>query len=140
MREVFWHDRNELLRHTKRSAMFPPFQAALVAAPFVIGVADPVPKFNLNAICAGEGMRGPDVCIKTETAAHDDLAKQWAQFPAADRARCVQLATMSKMPSYVQVLTCLEMARDARQINAPGRSGSTSSSSQPRPPGENSKQ
>jgi len=91
----------------------------LVAAPFVIGVADPVPKFNLDAVCAADGMRGSDVCLKSETAARDDLAKQWTQFPMADRARCVQLATTSKMPSYVQVLTCLEMARDARQINAP---------------------
>ena len=79
-------------------------------------MADSVPRFNLNAVCAADGMRGPNVCVKSETAARDDLAKQWAQFPAVDRARCVQLATMSKMPSYVQVLTCLEMAREARQI------------------------
>jgi len=91
--------------------------------PFVIGVAESVPRFNLDAICAPDGMRGPDVCVKSEIAARDDLAKQWAQFPAADRARCVQLATMSKMPSYVQVITCLEMARDARQINAPAVQG-----------------
>jgi hypothetical protein len=99
--------------------MFLPFPAAIVAVPLVIAVTDPVPNFNLSALCGGDGMRGADVCVKAETAARDDLAKQWAQFPTADRARCVQLATISKMPSYVQVLTCLELARDARQINAP---------------------
>jgi hypothetical protein len=34
--------------------------------------------------------------------------------PAAERARCVRLTTSSKMPSYV-VITCIEMARSARQ-------------------------
>jgi hypothetical protein len=97
--------------------MFLPLPAVLVATPFIIGVAEQVPKFNLNAVCStamSEG--GPEACIRSETAARDDLAKQWAQFPAADRARCVQLATMTKTGGYVQVLTCLEMARDARQL------------------------
>jgi hypothetical protein len=95
--------------------MFLSLPAVLVVTPFIIGVADEVPKFNLSTTCGG----GSDRCVKSETAAHDDLAKQWAQFPAADRARCVQLATTSRMPSYVQVLTCLEMAREARRLNAP---------------------
>jgi len=95
--------------------MFLPLPAVLVVTPFIIGVADEVPKFNLNTTCSGSS----DRCVQSETAAHDDLAKQWAQFPAADRARCVQLATTSRMLSYVQVLTCLEMAREARRLNAP---------------------
>ena len=99
--------------------MFVPFPAALVAIPFAIGVADPVPTFNLGAICTADSTRGSEACVRSENAARDDLAREWEQFPAADRTRCVQLATMSKMPSYVQVITCLEMARDARQINAP---------------------
>jgi hypothetical protein len=36
---------------------------------------------------------------------------------------------MTRMPSYVQVLTCLEMARDARQLESPARR-STSGSGQ----------
>jgi len=103
--------------------MFVPFPAALVAIPFAIGVADPVPTFNLGAICTADSTRGSEGCVRSETAARGDLAKQWEQFPTADRTRCVQLATMSKMPSYVQVLTCLEMAREARQINAPAVQG-----------------
>jgi hypothetical protein len=97
--------------------MFLPLPAVLVATPFIIGLAEQVPKFNLNAVCStAMSERGPEACIRSETAARDDLAKQWAQFPAADRARCVQLATMTKTGGYVQVLTCLEMARDARQL------------------------
>jgi hypothetical protein len=94
----------------------------LVVAPLVIAAADSVPSFDVNPTCrgatntAGGGGRGSNVCIRTELGARDQLARQWAQFPSADRTRCVQLTNMTHMPSYVQVLTCLEMARDARQL------------------------
>jgi len=105
--------------------VFLPLPAAIVAAPLIIGVADGVPSFDVKPTCsgatAGDGGRGPDVCIRTELSTRDQLAKEWAQFPAADRTRCVQLTNMTHMPSYVQVLTCLEMARDARQLEAPAR-------------------
>ncbi|MGH8512821.1 MAG: hypothetical protein ACREV8_02510 [Gammaproteobacteria bacterium] len=34
--------------------MFPPLPAALVAIPFIIDVAEQVPKFDLRAVCGGE--------------------------------------------------------------------------------------
>jgi len=94
--------------------MFLFMRAALVTAPLIVGVADQVPKFNLNPTCGTS-----DICIRSETAARDELASQWTQSPAADRDRCVKLATMSGMPSYVQVLTCLDMARQSREISSP---------------------
>jgi len=109
------------------------FSAMMVTAPLLIGVADRVPTFDVNPTCGtaetrtATGEPGADVCRKSEQAARDDLAKAWDQFPAADRTRCVQLATMTQMPSYVQVLTCLEMARDARQLEAPRQGGTVGS-------------
>lgn len=105
--------------------MFLPLPALILAVPLIMGVADPVPTFDVKPTCGGAdvraaGGRGSDVCAKSEMAARDDLESKWAQFPAADRARCVQLTTMTRMPSYVQVLTCLEMAREARELEAPG--------------------
>jgi hypothetical protein len=104
--------------------MFLPLPAIAVAAPLIIGVAaDGVPSFDVNPTCrgaaatAGAGGRGSDVCVRAELGARDQLAKEWAQFPSADRTRCVELTNMTRMPSYVQVLTCLEMARDARQLD-----------------------
>jgi hypothetical protein len=85
-------------------------------------VAEQVPKFDLRSIC--EGNEG---CLRGEAAARNQLAEQWAQFPAAERDRCVRLTTSSRMPSYVQVITCLEMARSARQS-----SEEQASSSQPK--------
>ena len=108
--------------------MFPSLSAVLLAVPLVVAAADSVPTFDVHPTCrgadaaAGAGGRGPDVCIKSEMSARDELAKQWAQFPEGDRSRCVSVTTMTQMPSYVQVLTCLEMARDARQLNPRDRS------------------
>ena len=94
--------------------MFLPLPAVLVGMTFVIATAEQVPKFDLKAVC---GPDASDACFRGESQARDALAQQWSQFPAADRTRCVQLTTTSRMPSYVQVITCLEMARSARQLS-----------------------
>jgi hypothetical protein len=105
--------------------MFQPLSAALVAVPLIIAVTDQVPSFDINPTCsgaaptAGAGGRGSDVCQRTELAARDQLARQWSEFPAAERTRCVQLTNMTRVPSYVQVLSCLELARDARKLENP---------------------
>lgn len=107
--------------------MIVPLTAFVVAAPLILVASDPVrtdtvPTFDMHPTCDGSSVAisgGPDVCMRSEQSAHDELATKWAQFPAADRVRCVQLTNMTHMPSYVQVLTCLEMARDARQLRVP---------------------
>lgn len=112
--------------------------AMLIAMPLLMAAADQIPTFDVNPTCsganatAGAGGRGSDVCIKSELAARDDLAKQWANFPAADRTQCVQLTNMTHMPSYVQVLTCLEMRREARQLEAPSPRSTVGSGDQRR--------
>ncbi len=109
--------------------------ALLAATPLMLAAADRVPTFDLKPTCGGaastmDGTRGSDICLNSEKAARDDLVKQWAQFPAADRTRCVQLASMTQMPSYVQVLTCLEMARESRQLETPQRTTGTGAAPQ----------
>src|SRR5919198_983212 len=99
--------------------MFQPLSAALVAVPLIIAVTDQVPSFDINPTCSGAAGRGSDVCQRTELAARDQLARQWSEFPAAERTRCVQLTNMTRVPSYVQVLSCLELARDARKLENP---------------------
>jgi hypothetical protein len=59
-----------------------------------------------------------DRCLKSESAARDELAKQWADFPVGHRKLCTQTATMGGMPSYVALITCLEMKRDAAKLPA----------------------
>jgi hypothetical protein len=57
-------------------------------------------------------------CLKTESDAREQLVRQWAQFPAADRALCIQTATLTDMASYVDLITCLEMKRDLVKLPA----------------------
>ena len=49
-------------------------------------------------------------CKADEEAARDELRKNWAAFPASDKARCIK--PKEYLPSYVEWLTCLEMVRD----------------------------
>ena len=58
-----------------------------------------------------ESMSG---CLQSEQAARESIAKQWAQFIAVDRSRCIN--TKGYLPSYVEWLTCLEMERDVRNL------------------------
>ena len=105
--------------------MFQPLSAALVAVPLVVIAADQVPTFDLDPTCSGAvpspvtGGRGTDACTRSELSARDQLVRDWSTFSAVERNRCVQLTNMTRMPSYVQVLTCLETARDTRNPASP---------------------
>ena len=57
-------------------------------------------------------------CLKTEQETREQLVRQWADFPPADRALCIQTATLTSMASYVDLITCLEMKRDVAKLPA----------------------
>ena len=105
--------------------MFPSLSAALIAVPLVAVAAGQVPTFDLDPTCSAAapspttGAHGTDVCKRSELGARDQLVREWSTFSAAERTRCVQLTNMTHMPSYVQVLTCLETARDTRGPASP---------------------
>jgi hypothetical protein len=88
--------------------------------PLVIAVVDKVPTFNTEATCRG-GMGSPGLderygrCMKEEADARTTLEGQWTQFPAGDRSTCSQTARIGA-PSYVELLTCLQMQADARKL------------------------
>jgi hypothetical protein len=102
--------------------MMIPFAALAIGAQLLVAVADGVPKLDIGPSCraaARSGLSardGVDACLRGEQAARDQLAKQWAEFTAADKVRCVEMTKTGGPPSYVEVLTCLELARDAAQV------------------------
>ena len=53
------------------------------------------------------------------------MQQQWPQLSAADKAQCVPAATVGGTPSYTELLTCLEMARDLRQMHGKGQPTTT---------------
>ena len=84
--------------------------------------ADDVPRFNVRPSCraAADRVKSSDyapICVKDELRARDQIEKSWAQFKPADRAHCVQLSTLGGQPTYTELLTCLELARDVRTIH-----------------------
>ena len=42
-----------------------------------------------------------------------------SSFTSNEKTNCVGEETSASLPSYTDLVTCLEMARDARQLNAP---------------------
>ena len=99
-----------------------PIPAMLLAIQIATPVADGVPQFNTEPTCRGAGTASnavsgaKEVCVTKEKQARDDLARQWAVFPAADRSRCVGSTLSGGIPSYVQLLTCLETAKLVREL------------------------
>jgi hypothetical protein len=97
--------------------MFNPVQVFLLASLPFITVADSLPKFDIAAECRSEGGANAmlERCIEDESAARDQLQPLWNQFSAADKVSCVSETSMDGTPSYVELLTCLEMARDVKR-------------------------
>jgi hypothetical protein len=81
-----------------------------------IAVSDTVPKLNIARECRFEGGSTAvfDRCSRDEADAFQQLETEWPQFAGADRAACYTEATVGGMSSYVDLLICLEMARDVR--------------------------
>jgi hypothetical protein len=97
--------------------MLMPLQLFLFASLPFITIADSMPKFDVARSCTYEGGSKDVVakCIEDEVAARDELQPLWIQSTAADRASCVLETSLDGGPSYVELLTCLEMARDVKK-------------------------
>jgi hypothetical protein len=88
----------------------------------IVLAADPVPKFDTGPSCRSAGAaavmatRDTAACERDENNARATLEKEWSQFTPSDQARCVGLVTLGGGPSYVELLTCLEMANQVKEI------------------------
>jgi hypothetical protein len=89
-----------------------------------VAFAADVPRLDVAGACraaagADIGIKyDADRCLKSENEARDQLKAQWANFPAVDRSLCTQTATMGGTASYVELITCLELKRDATKAPA----------------------
>jgi hypothetical protein len=78
-------------------------------------------KFDVERTCraaAVAGLPGRDsaACQRDEQDARSRLEKDWSQYSAAQRSECDGLVTTGGAPSYVELLTCLEMAKQAKEL------------------------
>jgi hypothetical protein len=56
--------------------------------------------------------------MKDENDARAELARKWAHFKPGDRKDCVAQGA-APVPSYVELLTCLEMSDEAEALYKP---------------------
>ena len=103
---------------------------ASMAGGLALAAVDGVPNFNVEPSCRAAAQQAAtpnyvSVCRNTEQKARDEMERQWPQLNAADRAQCVPAATAGGHPTYTELLTCLEMAHDLRQMRSKGQSTTT---------------
>jgi hypothetical protein len=104
-----------------------------------IAVSDTVPKFNIVRECSFEGGSAADFarCSRDEAAAFRQLHEAWSLYVAADRKACTAETTIGGAASYVELLTCLEMAgygKNADNISRGPRAKPESRPTRPGPP------
>jgi hypothetical protein len=82
-----------------------------------------VPRIDVGPSCRAaavvgrsSGAQDVESCRRSEAAARESLVSQWSSFPAADRTGCYKLTTTGTPGTYSELLTCLEMRRDARNL------------------------
>jgi hypothetical protein len=92
---------------------------AILATLSPVAVSDAVPKFDIVRECRFEGGSTVefDRCSQDEAAALEQLETNWAQFSGVDKSTCLSVATVGGLASYVELLTCLEMAREANNTD-----------------------
>jgi hypothetical protein len=91
----------------------------VLSSQLVMPVADAVPKFDIVRSCkldlaasAGLSVGQPlKSCISDEQKAKQQLASGWSKYPAPSRASCVPQESIGGTPSYVSLLTCLQMGQ-----------------------------
>jgi hypothetical protein len=102
--------------------ILPPLTPIILAAQITVTIADEVPYFDVTATCRAETAQiqaSEQFCLQDEQRAHDRLVQEWAQFATSDKVGCSRTAEADGSSGYVKLLTCLELARDAKKL--PGR-------------------
>lgn len=98
------------------------FAGALLASTQTAPGADGVPNFDIAPSCraaataAVTASRDENACKTDERVALDKLKQDWGQYNDAQRGHCVRLSSLGGAPSYVELLTCLELAKAAAEL------------------------
>ncbi len=104
--------------------------AAVTVALFAVRPAQSqaVPDLNVDPVCHGIAQQaadpsekgGPDLafsqCVQSEQAMRQKLINEWSTFLPTEKSNCIG-AESAGMASYTDLVSCLEMAKDARQLN-----------------------
>jgi hypothetical protein len=98
----------------------------LLGLPAAVAAADGPPNLDVTTSCnaAARGAisagRDKESCLADESAAQDVLTKSWSDFNAADKTQCIGNVKTGGPASYVELLSCLEVMRDAKKFREGG--------------------
>jgi hypothetical protein len=108
---------------------FAPAIAMVMIMPAILSArSDDIPTLDVNPVCRGIAMQGEleaglqrtnfQECVKSEQAVREQIKKEWSTFTTADKTHCVALAKTGGEASYTELITCMEMSRDVRQLHS----------------------
>jgi hypothetical protein len=94
----------------------------VLGSQLIVPVADGVPKFDIARSCkldvaATAGLavdQSTKSCVSDERKARQQLGSRWSKFPASSRASCTSQESIGGTPSYVSLLTCLQLGQWSR--------------------------
>jgi hypothetical protein len=92
-----------------------------IASPVVSALADSPPKLDVTRSCeaAARGAvslgRDREACLGDERTAQETLTGNWSKYSQVHKTQCVGMTTQGG-PSYVELISCLEIMRDAAEI------------------------
>jgi hypothetical protein len=102
------------------------FSMIVLGTQLVVTVADSVPKFDITRGCRADSTVAYDLnvgqnetmkkCVADEQQALTQLQTQWSEFREPDKAQCKESASIGGTPSYVDLLTCLQAAKLAKEL------------------------
>lgn len=102
---------------------------ALLGTPLLTPVSDRFPQLNVEALCKGRSaadkfMKLPESqsvadCVRDETDARQRLGPVWGSASLSIRARCQSEAAELGTRSYLDLLTCIQMAEDIKSQSTP---------------------
>jgi hypothetical protein len=100
----------------------------ILAGSYIVLAADKMPELNIEPSCRAAATasvsigvnRDENSCKRDENDARAKLDQEWGQFTPSQRAQCVRLSTLGGSPSYVELITCLELTKAAAEL--PGES------------------
>ena len=117
-----------------RSYFAPAIAIAMIMPAILSARSDDIPTLDVNPVCHGiatqgeleEGLRQTSFqqCVQSEQATRDEIKKAWSSFSASDKSHCVALAKTGGESSYTELLTCMEMARNVRDLHKESNSSS----------------
>jgi hypothetical protein len=100
----------------------------IAAAPLLLGLqvavalADAPPKLDVTTTCNAASQyaifagRDKDACIDDERTAETTLAQNWSKYSTVDKSQCIGTVKTGGPSSYVELLSCIEVLRDAKLL------------------------